>query len=113
MENTRYVLYYSGPGGAETTFIDIDVAPAPPSVVTFTAQPESVDSGGTVRLEWNTSNATSARIEPYGPVNPVGSISITVTEDTEFELIASGPGGETRDKVSVSIVRRPAPPVFQ
>lgn len=67
-----------------------------PECVSFTADKTSLPvGGGSVFLEWETLNATSVSIAPVpGAVDPSGTSTITITEDTILTLTAMDDDGE-------------------
>jgi peptidoglycan-associated lipoprotein len=80
-------------------------APAP--TATFTADPAAIDLGGTVVLNWRTSNASSVSIDGIGQVNVNGTQTVSPANSTNFHLVARGDGGTTEANVRVT-VRTPA-----
>ena len=117
--DTTYTLTAKGPGGTSeprTTLVTID----PPTVDTFTADPDPVTLGGRVTLTWTTTSAKSITIEAsidgqtsnvYGPSTETqaksGSFTVTPTADTIYTLTATGPTGTDTRAIDVRI----APPV--
>ncbi len=93
-------------------------APAPvppppkpnPPTVTLTAEPSSIDRGGSVTLRWSSTAASEASISPgVGSVAASGSRSVSPAQSTTYGIVVKGPGGEARASASVT-VRAPAPP---
>jgi peptidoglycan-associated lipoprotein len=85
--------------------------PPPPSPsASLTANPSTIDRGGSARLSWNTQNATEVTIEGIGPVDPTGSREVSPTESTTYRLTAKGEGG-TQDASARVTVNAPPPPV--
>jgi len=64
----------------------------PPVVTTFTASPPFIDSGQSVTLSWETTNATSVTISPGIGMVPAaaGSVTVSPTETTTYTLTATG-----------------------
>src|SRR5512143_3730566 len=54
---TTFKLTCTGAGGSKTAAVKVTVGPAP--TVTLSASPNSVPSGGTSKLTWSSTNATS------------------------------------------------------
>ncbi len=64
----------------------------PPLVTSFTASPPFIDSGQSVTLAWETTNATTVNITPgVGNVPAAaGSVTVSPTETTTYTLTATG-----------------------
>ncbi len=85
--------------------------PPPPAAPTasLTANPESVDSGQSTTLTWQTTNATDVSIAGIGAVQANGSQQVTPSESKTYTLTAKGPGG-TQDATARVTVNTPAAP---
>ncbi len=72
---------------------------------TFTAVPDLLPyGGGTVTLQWTSSNATSSAIDnQIGNVPLNGSVTVDVLTSTSFTLLLSGPDGTTSLSTLVSV----------
>ncbi len=80
-----------------------------PPTVSFTASPDSVASGQTVTLTWQTTNATTVTIDGgVGTVAASGTQQITPTTTTTYHLTATGSGGTMDASAKVTVT--PAPP---
>ena len=81
-------------------------APPPPPAPTASIKvsPDAVEAGQPVTVTWTTENASDVNIDPFGPVQPNGSQTITPTESATYRLTAKGPGGirETDARVTVT-----------
>ena len=84
------------------------VAPAPPTAQ-LTGDPTVVTAGGSVVLNWTTTNATSASIDGIGDVPTVGTRNVNPTASIVYHLVARGAGGTA--SASVRITVNPPPPV--
>lgn len=95
----------------------------PPAVVihVFGAEPDSLEAPGEVMLSWNTSHASSCRIEDDKGSEPQsvalsGSTGRTVEQTTEFTLVCGNQAGQAEARVTVTVesVDGPQPfdPVF-
>src|SRR6266481_6324799 len=85
-------------------------APAQPTV-TLSADPSSIEKGGTATLSWSSTNATQLTIAPeVGTVNAEGSTKVTPGDSTTYTITASGPGGSANATARV-VVSTPPPPV--
>jgi len=90
------------------------VAPSPPPpapAITLRANPLSVDSGGTVALQWTTTNAGTVRIEPgLGSVPTDGARLVNPTSSVTYIATAYGPGGSASDSARITVRVAAAPP---
>ena len=89
----------------------VQAPPPPPPAPTaqITANPTTIEKGGTVQLQWRTDNATDVSIDGLGKVDANGSREVTPTESTSYRVVAKGPGG-TQDATARVTVTQPAPP---
>ena len=77
---------------------------APPPTVSLQASPDSISTGGSSTLTWNSTNATQLSISPgVGSVGPQGSTTIQPTSSTTYTISASGPGGSTSASATVTV----------
>jgi peptidoglycan-associated lipoprotein len=84
-----------GPGGGYST--------GKPEAV-FTATPTSIQPGETVQLQWSSSRADEAVIEPGAGTVPLkGSLEVRPTTDTTYTLWLRGPGGENTVTAKVAV----------
>jgi peptidoglycan-associated lipoprotein len=98
--------------GCSKKTVPTPAAPPPPPpapTASISANPNTVDSGGTSQLTWRTENANDVTIEGVGRVDPNGSKEVTPTESTSYRLVAKGPGG-TQDATARVTVNAPPPP---
>jgi peptidoglycan-associated lipoprotein len=70
-------------------------APVLAPTASITANPNSIDKGGSVELQWRTNNATSASIDGIGQVDLIGSKTVTPSDSTTYRIVAKGPDGQT------------------
>ena len=72
--------------------------PPPPAAPTasLSANPSTVDKGGSTTLTWQTSNATDVSIDGVGAVQASGSQSVTPADSTTYTLTAKGAGERRR-----------------
>ncbi len=109
------MLLYSSDGGHADRPVGIFLAflenadAGYPFIDHFEATPVTVASSfPTVTLRWATQHASMVQITPGpGPVPNSGSTTVRPTSDTEYELIADGPKGQTRAKVLVQVRQQP------
>jgi len=84
--------------------------PTPVPTATLTADPLAIDLGGSVVLNWRTTDATTVSIDGIGPVNVNGTQTVSPSTSTNFHLVAKGDGGSVEANVRVT-VRIPVVPV--
>ena len=86
--------------------------PAPPApVVTFIAEPTTVERGQCATLRWSTENATQVAINPgLGNVATSGTQQVCPTSSTTYTLVANGPGGSASASATVNVTAPPPPP---
>ena len=76
-------------------------APAP--TATITADPQAIDQGQSVVLNWRTTNATKVSIDGIGDVAVNGTQTVSPANSTNFHLVATGDGGTTDASVRVTV----------
>ena len=77
----------------------------PAKIVSFSADPSSVQPGGSVKLEWAVVNADRIAIEPgVGVVAARGSRVVAPSTTTVFVLTSIGRGGTDRQSLTVTVV---------
>ena len=76
-------------------------APAP--TASITADPQAIDQGQSVVLNWRTTNATSVSIDGIGDVAVNGTQTVSPASSTNFHLVAKGDGGTTEANVRVTV----------
>jgi uncharacterized protein YkwD len=111
--STTYTITASGPVIMAENFVSVIVAdPSMPPAVNMSADPETIYSGQSSMLSWDTSNALSCVIEPgIGEVDLSGSISVSPVQNTTYTVIASNAGGSITDRVTVIVEPYPKPTV--
>src|SRR5579875_3615916 len=68
-------------------------ATAPAPTASITANPDTINPGGSTTLSWHTSNATDVSIEGLGQVAANGMQAVSPTQTTSYHLVAHGDGG--------------------
>lgn len=103
---TTYHLTATGPGGSASADVTVSVQPAgAPVIQSFTASPQQIAPGGQVTLAWQTSAATTVRIDNgVGTVAASGQTTVTPPGTTTYTISATGPGGTTNAQVTVTVV---------
>lgn len=89
-------------------------APAPkpkPVVVSFTAEPSSIQRGQSATLRWNVEGADSVSIDNgIGTVNATGNRQVFPSSSTTYRLTASNASGDTTATARVNVSEPPPPP---
>lgn len=101
---TAYRLDCSGPGGSQSASTQVVVVPAP--TVSLTASAARVTSGGTVSLQWSSSNASSCTASGAWSGSRPGSgteTSAALTAASSFTLACTGVGGNASQSVVVVV----------
>jgi hypothetical protein len=82
-----------------------EAPPGPPAkILSFTAEPDTVQAGGAATLRWAAVNAYSLSIDPsIGAVATRGSVSVTPTVPTTYTLTVDGTGGVTTQTVTIEV----------
>jgi hypothetical protein len=84
---------------------------SPPQINLFTATPSSLPpGGGSVKLEWDVSGASSLSISGVGSVTPLdkGSKSVNLSASQTFTLTASNSAGSVSKEASVTVAPAPS-----
>lgn len=112
-QTTSYTLTARNAAGAMATAqVTVEVSEAPPSVLTFNAQPASVTAGQSTTLSWTTQAATEVSIDNGVGVQPAtGSVSVSPAQSTTYTLTATGPGGTSSAQVTVTVTQVGAPSI--
>jgi peptidoglycan-associated lipoprotein len=86
--------------------------PPPPAAPTasLSANPNSIQTGQSTTLSWETSNATDVSINGIGAVQPTGSQQVTPADSTTYTLTAKGAGGTQTATARVTVTAPPPPP---
>jgi peptidoglycan-associated lipoprotein len=81
------------------------LAPAVKPTASLTADRASINGGESVKLSWNTTDASKVSITPeVGAVAPQGSTAVMPSASTTYTLTASGTGGSAESSVRVSVI---------
>ena len=92
-QTTTYTITASGTAGTVTSSATVTVIiPAP--TVSISATPQTILAGQSAALTWNSANAGTVTIDQgIGSVSPSGSLSVSPTQTTTYNITATGPGG--------------------
>src|SRR5216684_1459535 len=102
---TPYQITATGPGGTQQASATVTVGSVvgPPPTVTFTANPTTISQGQSSTLTWQTTNATAVTISGIGNEPPNGSVQVSPTATTTYQLTATGTGGSTPGSATVTV----------
>jgi peptidoglycan-associated lipoprotein len=91
--------------------------PQPPPVQSPTAaisvSPDTIQTGQSATLTWQTSNATDVSIDGIGAVQPSGSQQVSPTDSATYHLTAKGAGGTQEASTRLTVTQPPPPPPTQ
>jgi outer membrane protein OmpA-like peptidoglycan-associated protein len=63
----------------------------------------SISCGDTSQIKWTTSDAPQVEVAPIGTVAPSGEQSVRLTQTTNYQLTAVGPGGKVTSDATVNV----------
>jgi hypothetical protein len=87
----------------------IDPTRLPLPVVVFNASEQAIDEGQSIKLSWSSRDADHVSITDIGSVPANGDRMVTPSKSVTYVLTATGPGGDTVSKVSVSVHAKVVP----
>ncbi len=104
VQETTFVLTATSTAGV--TMAQVVVAPRPPTIASFQADPSAFVLGETTTLSWNVQAADTITIEPLGftTSDPVGTFEDTPVTTTQYVLTATNSGGSATANQVVSVV---------
>ncbi|EFK06099.1 RHS repeat-associated core domain protein [delta proteobacterium NaphS2] len=100
-------------GGKPGTFLSVEIVQeiATPVIPVFSAEPQTISSGASSRLTWETYNAQYAYIDNgMGQVPLNGSITLSPEQTTVYTLTATGPDGSASAEVRILVLGNPEIP---
>jgi YVTN family beta-propeller protein len=107
-QTTTYTITATGPGGIATAGVTVIVTPPQPPTVTLTASPISLVQGSPSTLTWSSTNADAVSIDQgVGSVSPNGSLSVTPSQTTTYNITAQGPGGAATASATINVINNP------
>ncbi len=107
---TTYFITATGPGGSTTTGLTIEVIQPLPTV-SISADPASIDVGGSATLTWSAEHADTCIITPgIGSVDVSGFLTVMPDVTTTYVITATGLGGVTTAETALAVIY-PAPVV--
>ena len=91
-------------GGVATDGVMVSTADSRITIRSFTAEPLHIRIGEKTTLDWDVVNATEVEISGIGPVDPRGgSLDVSPTETTTYELTARNSKREVSQAVEVTV----------
>ncbi len=114
-KSTVFTLTVSGKGGEASESLAVEVIGDPPSILSFSASPESIAAGESSTLSWRTEAADSLSLTaiPGGVVElgganvAEGSLTVSPSETTRYVLVAHGADGDVEAQVEVRLIGHP------
>lgn len=109
METTTYVIRVTGKNDeVVSAAITVNIVESLPAVInSFTASKEEINEGEIVKLEWDVADAVSVTINS-SDVKANGSMDVTPSETTNYELIAVGTDGVAVSKsITITVLAGP------
>ena len=95
-KTTTYILSAAGEKDRQEKTITVEVNIPPVKIVSFKAEPSTVDKGKSSTLTWETENAEKVTIDEIGEVESSGSKKVRPQKTTSYTLTAKG----EKDKLS-------------
>jgi len=85
--------------------------PPPPASPTaaISVSPDTIQTGQSATLTWQTSNATDVSIDGIGAVQPNGSQQVTPADSMTYHLVAKGSGGTQEASARLTVSQAPPP----
>jgi peptidoglycan-associated lipoprotein len=84
--------------------------PPPPSpTASISVSPDTIQTGQSATLTWQTSNATDVSIDGIGAVQANGSQQVSPAASTTYHLTAKGAGGTQDATTRLTVTMAPAP----
>jgi peptidoglycan-associated lipoprotein len=83
-------------------------APASPTAA-ISVSPDTIQTGQSATLTWQTSNATDVSIDGIGAVQPNGSQQVTPADSMTYHLVAKGSGGTQEASARLTVSQAPPP----
>lgn len=102
---TTYTLTATNKAGITTATVTVTMTKGSIPVITgFTATPEAIEEGETVKLEWYVTGADTVTIDKgIGTVPLLGFKEVSPVEDTTYILTATNSAGSTTASVTVTV----------
>ena len=111
-ETTTYTITATREASTATSSVTVTVTTNPPPTVSITANPASIQQGGSSTLTWTSTNAESCTIDQgIGPVDCNSSTTVSPSVTTTYTITATGPGGTATANVTITVTANPPPAV--
>ena len=106
-QTTTYTITATNADGTATDSVTVTVTyPAP--TVSISADPETIQAGGSSTLTWSSTDADSVVIDQgIGTVATNGSVTVSPIETTTYTISVTGPGGTATANVTVTATYPP------
>lgn len=89
---TTYTITAQGPGGSATAGVTVNCLDP---VIDFGPVMQTIQPGETVTLTWDVPSAQTIRLNPLGHMPATGSVTVSPTETTQYEISLAGCGWTT------------------
>jgi RHS repeat-associated protein len=102
-QTTTYTITVTGPGGQAQATAQV-VVYIPPTVVTISVNPQTIQVGQSATLSWSSTNAERATIDQgIGAVPQSGSRTIKPNQTTTYTINVQGPGGTAQASATITV----------
>ena len=91
------------PGTTSASWNITTEAPPIPPTITLNASSTSVIQGNSVTLTWSSTDATSVSSSNFGATTVNGSLVVTPSVTTTYNITVSGPGGSVSASITVNV----------
>ena len=108
-ETTTYTLTARNVTATIAATVTVTVTQPQPTILSFQANPTTINAGQSTMLIWQTKNADQVTISSLGAVAKSGTSSVSPTQTTTYTLTASNSFGQATATVTVTVI--PVPPV--
>ncbi|MBX9603323.1 MAG: OmpA family protein [Bryobacteraceae bacterium] len=102
-ETTTFRLIASNRTGTETAEVTIRVEERPVRFLSCFVAPANINPGESAVINWSTEGAQSVTISGIGAVAMSGQQRVTPSENTNYTLTATGPGGSATCALNVMV----------
>ena len=101
--STAYTLTATNAAGSVTATMTVAVsAPAPPTIVSFTATPATIAVGGSTSLAWNVTGGAAISISDLGGQSGT-SVAVSPATTTSYTLTATNAAGSATATITVTV----------
>jgi len=103
---TTYTLTAKNAGGTKTATVTVNMMASLPTIASFTASPNTITAGGSAKLSWRVSGATSLSIDHGVGIVEGTSCEVTPTRTMLYILSATNATGTSTEQTTVTVVPR-------